>query len=93
LLHYSPCPATLVGEPPEIYPFLGSGYLADAVDRGGATLTFHGHAHGGSPEGTTPGGVPVRNVALPVIGHVYACFDLAPEPCGKDKELAGFFRD
>src|SRR5437763_5761601 len=38
LLHYSPCPATLAGEPPEIYPFLGSGHLAEAVDRGGAAL-------------------------------------------------------
>ena len=76
LLHYSPCPATLAGEPPEIYPFLGSGHLAEAVDRGGAALAFHGHAHRGSHEGATPAGVPVRNVALPVIGHAYACFDL-----------------
>jgi Icc-related predicted phosphoesterase len=80
LLHYAPCPATLAGEPPEIYPFLGSGHLADAVDRGGAALAIHGHAHHGSPEGTTPGGVPVRNVALPVIGHAYACFDIAAGP-------------
>ena len=77
LLHYSPCSATLAGEPLEIYPFLGSGYLADALDRGGAALALHGHAHRGSPEGTTPGGVCVRNVALPVIGHAYTCFDLA----------------
>ncbi|HVW33715.1 MAG TPA: metallophosphoesterase [Acidimicrobiia bacterium] len=76
LLHYSPCPATLAGEPLEIYPFLGSGFLADAVDRAGAALALHGHAHRGSPEGATPAGVPVRNVALPVIGHAYTCFDL-----------------
>jgi Icc-related predicted phosphoesterase len=92
LLHYSPCPATLAGEPPEIYPFLGSGHLADAVDRGGAALALHGHAHRGSPEGTTPGGVPVRNVALPVIGLVYACFDLEVSPVvggDVDVEFAG----
>jgi Icc-related predicted phosphoesterase len=77
LLHYSPVAETLVGEPREIHPFLGSYLLAEAVDRAGADLVVHGHAHRGSPAGTTPGGVPVRNVAEPVIGCAYEvfCFD------------------
>ena len=47
LLHYSPTPDTLVGERLEIYPFLGSGLLAEAIDRAGADLALHGHAHKG----------------------------------------------
>lgn len=76
LTHYSPVPETLVGEPLEIYPFLGSYLLAEAIDRGGAALAIHGHAHHGSPRGTTPGGVRVRNVAHPVIRQAYSVFAL-----------------
>src|SRR5204862_7187875 len=36
LMHYSPVKDTLRGEPVEIYPFLGSYLLAEAVDRAGA---------------------------------------------------------
>ena len=32
---------------------------------------FHGHAHRGSPEGRTSGGVPVYNVALPLLRRRY----------------------
>src|ERR671923_222530 len=46
----------------EIYPFLGSYLLAEAIDVAGADLVIHGHAHGGKEHGVTPGGVPVRNV-------------------------------
>ena len=74
LLHFSPVPETLVGERLEIYPFLGSHLLADAVDRSGADLVLHGHAHGGTEKGTTPGGVPVRNVSQPVIGAAYRVY-------------------
>ncbi|HET6748774.1 MAG TPA: metallophosphoesterase [Actinomycetes bacterium] len=74
LLHYSPVAETLSGEPREIYPFLGSYLLAEAVDHAGADLVLHGHAHRGSPSGVTPGGVPVRNVAAPVIGCAYQVF-------------------
>jgi Icc-related predicted phosphoesterase len=76
LMHYSPVEATLRGERLEIYPFLGSYLLAEAVDRGGADLVVHGHAHGGSEKGVTPGGVHVRNVALPVINHAYNVYEL-----------------
>ena len=71
LLHYSPIEATLSGERLEIYPFLGSYLLAEAIDRAGADVVFHGHAHRGSEKGATPGGVHVRNVAEHVIGHAY----------------------
>jgi Icc-related predicted phosphoesterase len=71
LMHYAPVEATLHGEHCGIYPFLGCYLLAEAIDAGGATVAVHGHAHGGSPEGTTPGGVPVRNVAQPVIRRSY----------------------
>ena len=77
LMHYSPVEATLRGERLEIYPFLGSYLLAEAVDRAGADLVVHGHAHGGSEKGVTPGGVHVRNVALPVINHAYNVYELS----------------
>jgi Icc-related predicted phosphoesterase len=76
LMHFSPVAETLIGEPPEIHAFLGTDYLAEAVDRGGADLALHGHAHRGSRTGTTAGGVPVRNVAKPVIGCAYEVFCL-----------------
>jgi len=76
VLHYSPIPETLQGERLEIYPFLGSYLLGEAVDRAGADLIVHGHAHAGSECGVTPGGIRVRNVALPVIKQPYRVFVL-----------------
>jgi Icc-related predicted phosphoesterase len=76
LTHYSPVPDTLVGEPLEIYPFLGSYLLAQAIDSAPTTLALHGHAHKGSERGMTPGGVRVRNVAHPVIKQAYSVFHL-----------------
>jgi Icc-related predicted phosphoesterase len=76
LSHYSPVKDTLMGEPPEIYPFLGSYLLAEAADEEGADLFVHGHAHAGTEKGVTPGGIRVRNVALPVINHAYAVYCL-----------------
>lgn len=72
VMHYSPVTSTIHGEPPEIYSFLGTTRLAQAVDEGRAALAIHGHAHHGSLHGKTPGGVPVYNVSLPVLraaGH------------------------
>lgn len=63
VLHYAPVPATIAGEPPEIFPFLGSSRLAEAIDRFNVQAVVHGHAHHGKYEGRTPGGVPVYNVA------------------------------
>ncbi len=76
LLHYSPVEDTLRGERLEIYPFLGSYLLAEAIDRAGADLAVHGHAHAGVEKGMTPGGVHVRNVAQPVIKHAYHVYCL-----------------
>ena len=78
LTHYAPVPETLVGEPLEIYPFLGSYLLAQAIDSAPTALAVHGHAHAGSERGTTPGGVKVRNVAHPVIKQAYSVYELDP---------------
>jgi Icc-related predicted phosphoesterase len=80
LLHYSPVIDTLAGERLELYPFCGNSMLAAAIDRAGADLVIHGHAHHGSPAGATPGGVPVRNVAQPVVRKPYEVFLLDDEP-------------
>ena len=78
LLHYSPIAETLAGERPEIFAFLGSHHLADAVDEAGADLVVHGHAHAGTESGTTPGGVAVRNVAQAVLGRPFAVYGVEP---------------
>jgi Icc-related predicted phosphoesterase len=67
LLHYSPIRETVVGEPPEIFPFLGSSRLEEPLNRYAVTAVFHGHAHHGSPEGRTTAGIPVYNVAMPLL--------------------------
>jgi Icc-related predicted phosphoesterase len=67
LLHYSPCRPTLEGEPLEIYPFLGATRLSGPIDQLRPAAVFHGHAHRGTLRGATRGGVPVYNVALPVL--------------------------
>jgi Icc-related predicted phosphoesterase len=76
LMHYAPTEQTLQGERLEIFPFLGSYLLGEAVDRAGADLILHGHAHRGTEKGVTPGGTPVRNVALPVIHRPYNVYCL-----------------
>jgi Icc-related predicted phosphoesterase len=67
VMHYSPIRATVLGEPEEIFPFLGSSRFEAPIDEFKVRAVFHGHAHYGSPQGTTIGGVPVYNVALPVL--------------------------
>ncbi|WP_418959796.1 metallophosphoesterase family protein [Streptomyces tritici] len=76
LTHFAPVPDTLSGEPVEIYPFLGSYLLAEAIDSVGADLAVHGHAHLGTEHGMTAGGVRVRNVAQPVIDRAFALYRL-----------------
>ncbi len=63
ILHYAPIIETVQGEPQEIFPFLGSSRLAETIDRFPVNAIVHGHAHHGSFEGRTPGGIPVYNVA------------------------------
>ena len=67
LMHYSPVRGTVTDEPSEIAAFLGSSRLEDPLNRYPVTAAFHGHAHRGSPEGRTSSGVPVYNVALPLL--------------------------
>jgi Icc-related predicted phosphoesterase len=67
LLHYSPIADTLIGEPESIFPFLGSSRLLPPIEEMEAAVVFHGHAHTGVLEGRTPAGVPVFNVAHPVL--------------------------
>lgn len=74
LLHFAPIKDTLGAERREIYPFLGSYLLGEAIDTAGADLVVHGHAHSGTEAGVTPGGVPVRNVALPVIQDAFRVY-------------------
>jgi Icc-related predicted phosphoesterase len=81
VLHYSPIAATVEGEPLEIFPFLGSSRLADAVDRfDNVKAVVHGHAHRGTFRGETPRGIPVYNCAQFVVqeaeGRPYTLIEL-----------------
>lgn len=67
MLHYSPIAGTVQGEPVEIFPFLGSSRLEDPLVRYPVTAVVHGHAHRGTLEGRTVSGVPVYNVARPLL--------------------------
>ncbi|MBO9513032.1 MAG: metallophosphoesterase [Variovorax sp.] len=67
LLHYAPVPGTVQGEPVEIFPFLGSSRLEEPLLRYAVDAVFHGHAHRGTVEGQTVNGIPVYNVAKPLL--------------------------
>lgn len=72
MLHYAPIQATVEGEPPEIYAFLGTSRLEDPLIRYPPNAVVHGHAHRGSPEGRTVNGTPVYNVAMPLLKRCFA---------------------
>ncbi len=81
VVHYAPIGATVQGEPPEIFPYLGSSRLSEVIDRHGADLVLHGHAHHGVADGKTTAGCPVHNVALPILQamtppQAYRVFDI-----------------
>jgi Icc-related predicted phosphoesterase len=67
LMHYSPIKETVLGEPEAIYPFLGCSRLSEPLNRRQVIAAFHGHAHTGTLEGVTTGGVNVYNVAKPIL--------------------------
>lgn len=71
LLHYSPIRATVAGENPEVFPFMGSTRLEEPLNHHHVTAAFHGHAHHGSLEGRTSSGVPVYNVSHPLLKKSY----------------------
>jgi Icc-related predicted phosphoesterase len=72
VLHYAPIRETCAGEPMEIYPYLGCGRLEEPLHRFPVDAVFHGHAHHGAPEGKTANGIPVYNVALPLLRRLRA---------------------
>ena len=72
LLHYAPIQQTVEGEPPEIFPFLGSSRLEEPIGRYPVSFVVHGHAHCGQLEGTTKNGVPVYNVSMPLLTRTFA---------------------
>jgi Icc-related predicted phosphoesterase len=75
LLHYAPIEATIVGEPPGIWPWLGCDRLAAPIAHHEPDLVLHGHAHAGTFEGAI-GNTPVYNVAVPVTGRDFWLFEL-----------------
>jgi Icc-related predicted phosphoesterase len=81
LLHYSPAAGTLVGEPPEIWAFMGSDRFAAPILEHGPDLVLHGHAHAGAAEGQI-GEVPVRNVSIPVTGTDWWTIELRASAAG-----------
>jgi len=101
VLHYAPIRATVEGEPPEIFPYLGSSRLEEPINRYRVSAVFHGHAHRGAPEGRTATGVPVFNVAMPLLARLnptrspYVIWELpvtgedtAPVPTALDAPVA-----
>jgi Icc-related predicted phosphoesterase len=94
VLHYSPIRETVENEPPEIFPFLGCSRLEEPLNRFGVTAVVHGHAHNGSPEGKTTAGVPVFNVALPLMrkrfpaGPPFRIIEVPANPAPRDQTAA-----
>ncbi len=67
LMHYAPISGTVAGEDAFIQPFLGTTRLLSPCESFGARLVVHGHSHHGSLQGQTPKGIPVYNVAMPLL--------------------------
>ena len=76
LLHYSPCPGTLVGEPEGIWTMLGCDRLAAPIREHEPDMVLHGHAHAGTFESAI-GRVPVYNVSVPVMERDFWVFELS----------------
>ncbi|WP_212648382.1 hypothetical protein [Deinococcus hopiensis] len=88
MLHYAPTAATVEGEPPEIFPFLGTPHLETPLTRGPVADVFHGHAHAGTFRGQLSNGTPVFNVALPLMRRLrpdapYHLLEIQPEEAGR----------
>ena len=93
VLLYSPIQATIEGEPVAIHAFLGCSRLEEPLLRYPVDAVFHGHAHRGTLEGRTRNGVPVYNVALPLLKHhrpdlpPYRVLDVTALPRQESQEL------
>lgn len=70
LIHYAPIRQTVELENSEIMPFLGSTRYEQTIDQYGASVVFHGHANLGPHVGKTATGIPVFNVALPLLEKI-----------------------
>ena len=70
LLHYAPIRGTVEGGPLGIYPYLRSSRLEEPINRYRVKAGFHGHAHRGTSQGRTSAGVPVYNVAMPLLARM-----------------------
>lgn len=75
LLHYAPIEATIAGEAPGIWAFLGTDRLAAPIAEHEPDLVLHGHAHSGTFQGAI-GEVPIYNVSVPVIERDFWLFEL-----------------
>jgi Icc-related predicted phosphoesterase len=67
ITHYAPVLETVVGEPEPIFAFLGSSRLGRVIEQHRPTLALHGHAHHGTFAAESVSGVPIHNVALPIL--------------------------
>lgn len=81
VMHYSPIKETCIGEPVEIYSFLGSSHLVEPINNLNADIVFHGHAHYGTHQGKTLKNIPVYNVSQEVLRkenpeNLWKIFDL-----------------
>jgi Icc-related predicted phosphoesterase len=71
MTHFAPIRGTLHGEIPELYAFLGSTRMEEVIDRyDNIAAVIHGHSHFGHPEGKTTKGIPVYNVAYPLMQRI-----------------------
>jgi Icc-related predicted phosphoesterase len=101
LMHYAPVVDTVIGEPEQIFPYLGTDRLAEPLDRYRASVAFHGHAHIGTFRGETKGGVPVFNVSHSLlrkegIGEMYYVHEITVSDAmiadQQEAEIAGSMR-
>lgn len=81
ITHYAPVLETVVGEPEAIFPFLGSSRLGRVIEQHKPDLALHGHAHYGSFATELSSGVPIHNVALPILrrrqeAHPFVIFEI-----------------
>ncbi len=92
VLHYAPIKETVVGEPPEIFPFLGCSRLVEPINRRQVLAAFHGHAHVGTLEGESSAGVKVFNVAKPILQRLgytvpFYLYEVQPKTAGAPVEV------
>lgn len=68
--HYAPTFKTIVGEPQQILPELGSRLMEAAILRSKPTLVIHGHAHKAKVLEARLDSIPVYNVSLPAKNDI-----------------------